>query len=263
MEPGMESSRGGMLSTLIMTIPLIVVPAIALLRPPAPNGTSVTGSVEAGTEMDDFGLGELDDDFEEEVGSTDSDSPDNSDRGSKKPRGSRSRNEFDDLFPEETSKQSEFSKSSDSSSTGDAGEFSEDRTADSGLEAFGSEASGQDGESAPEFSPNDIDLESTKPSPRDPVSPAPSANPRQGPTSPEDSFAASELIVELNSLGVRKTLWFSPGTNELHGFAAFLNVADQEFLVRFEAIGNTRADAVRDVLQQVRAWKTNGGASGP
>ncbi|MBL8817890.1 MAG: hypothetical protein JNL58_17835 [Planctomyces sp.] len=240
----MESSRGGMLSTLIMTIPLIVVPAIALLRPPAPNGTSVTGSVEAGTEMDDFGLGELDDDFEEEVGSSDADSPDNSDRGSKKPRGSRSRNEFDDLFPEETSEQSEFGRSVDPTSPGETGALPETRLADSGSKAIGSDASVQVDESPPEFSPNDINVESTKPS-------------------PEDSFAASELIVELNSLGVRKTLWFSPGTNELHGFAAFLNVADQEFLVRFEAIGNTRADAVRDVLQQVRAWKTNGGASGP
>lgn len=259
----MESSRGGMLSTLIMTIPLIVVPAIALLRPPAPTGTSVTGSVEAGTEIDDFGLGELDDEFQEEVGSSEADSPDNSDRGSKKPRGSRSRNEFEDLFPEETSEKAELGRSVDQPSEGKAGDTTDERWADSSLEAFGTESSSAERNSPPEFSPNDISPSPANPSPASPSPETPSPAPKPSSGSSGDSEAAGELIVELNSLGVRKTIWFSPGTSDLHGFAAFLNVADQEFLVRFEAIGNTRTDAVRDVLQQVRAWKTNGGSSGP
>lgn len=39
----MDSSRSGLLSTLLMTLPLIIVPAIALLRPAGgPSGVSQT-----------------------------------------------------------------------------------------------------------------------------------------------------------------------------------------------------------------------------
>jgi hypothetical protein len=43
----MESSRSGLLSTLLMTLPLIVVPAIALLRPPGQMASVSTTPLEA------------------------------------------------------------------------------------------------------------------------------------------------------------------------------------------------------------------------
>ena len=44
MENGMESSRGGPLTTFIMTLPLIVVPAIAMLKP-VDSGSGLVSSV--------------------------------------------------------------------------------------------------------------------------------------------------------------------------------------------------------------------------
>ncbi len=51
----MDSSRSGLLSTILMTLPLIVVPAVALLRPPGQAGVS-TVDLEASedeSELDD------------------------------------------------------------------------------------------------------------------------------------------------------------------------------------------------------------------
>jgi hypothetical protein len=50
----MDSSRSGLLSTLLMTLPLIVVPAIALLRPPGPAGGVSTAPLDAAESSDDF-----------------------------------------------------------------------------------------------------------------------------------------------------------------------------------------------------------------
>ena len=64
----MDSSRSGLLSTLIMTVPLIVVPAIALLRPAGPNQGLSTNQLEA-SDTDDF--------FNEEFGGFGTDDFDN------------------------------------------------------------------------------------------------------------------------------------------------------------------------------------------
>jgi len=57
----MDSSRSGLLSTLLMTLPLIVVPAIALLRPPGSlNGVSTAALNASDSEEDDFLNNELD-----------------------------------------------------------------------------------------------------------------------------------------------------------------------------------------------------------
>jgi hypothetical protein len=58
----MDSSRSGLLSTLLMTLPLIVVPTIALLRPPGPAAGVSTASLDASEASDDFldGLDEFD-----------------------------------------------------------------------------------------------------------------------------------------------------------------------------------------------------------
>ncbi|MCP4511975.1 MAG: hypothetical protein GY826_36860, partial [Fuerstiella sp.] len=45
----MESSRGGPLTTFIMMLPLIVVPAIAMLRPSSPEGGLLSSLLSAGS----------------------------------------------------------------------------------------------------------------------------------------------------------------------------------------------------------------------
>ena len=57
----MDSSRGGPLSTLLLMLPLIVVPTLMVLRPSAPDSGFAGGDVAAGEE-DDFLSG--DEDFE-------------------------------------------------------------------------------------------------------------------------------------------------------------------------------------------------------
>lgn len=51
----MDSSRSGLLSTILMTLPLIVVPAVALLRPPGQTGVSTVdlAASESESELDD------------------------------------------------------------------------------------------------------------------------------------------------------------------------------------------------------------------
>lgn len=51
---GMDSSRSGLLSTLLMTLPLIVVPAIALLRPPGHTSGVSTVPLDAANLVDEI-----------------------------------------------------------------------------------------------------------------------------------------------------------------------------------------------------------------
>ncbi len=95
-----------MLSTLIMTIPLIVVPAIALLRPPAPGGTAVTGSVEAGTESDDLDLEGFENELNGEFGTSADDSAEETNSAAKKGRSRDGDDEWSELFPEDSPRDS-------------------------------------------------------------------------------------------------------------------------------------------------------------
>jgi hypothetical protein len=90
----MDSSRSGLLSTLMMTLPLIVVPAIALLRPPghAAGVSSTELDASESLEDDDFlrdSLKELSSDFAE------------ADPETKNSAGSRKPDDVDSLFAEE------------------------------------------------------------------------------------------------------------------------------------------------------------------
>ena len=67
----MDSTRGGPLSTLILMLPLVIVPAIALLRPAERDSGFVGGDVGA-TEEDGFSLGPSD--FDAVFGDEDQDS---------------------------------------------------------------------------------------------------------------------------------------------------------------------------------------------
>ncbi len=56
----MDSSRSGLLSTLLMTLPMIVVPAIALLRPPGQPAGISTSSLDAADTLQDEMFSEFD-----------------------------------------------------------------------------------------------------------------------------------------------------------------------------------------------------------
>lgn len=270
----MESSRGGMLSTLIMTIPLIVVPAIALLRPPAPGGTAVTGSVEAGTESDDLDLEGFENELNGEFGTSADDSAEETNSAAKKGRSRDRDDEWSELFPEDSPRDSKKNE----------GTAKRSNSRSSGMkeleQAFGEEFSGGQETTGftPEFSPDDTETAGASRSAEGAAVTASNAgsappafnpgtvdvpSPASKPPVTEDTREADVLISELNSLGVSKCIWFTTGNADLHGFAAFLKLEDPEFLVRFEAIGNSRAAAVRDVLGQVRNWKNTGTPSGP
>ena len=88
----MDSSRSGLLSTLIMTVPLIVVPAIALLRPASPNPGLTTSALEASAE-DDF--------FSTEFGEFGIDDFGNHDSKSQMPSTRTGSEDYSDLFTEE------------------------------------------------------------------------------------------------------------------------------------------------------------------
>lgn len=265
----MESSRGGMLSTLIMTIPLIVVPAIALLRPPAPGGTAVTGSVEAGTESDDLDLEGFENELNGEFGSSADDSAEETSSAAKKGRNRDAGDEWSELFPEETppeprKTEGTSKRSSTSSRSANMKELEQ---------AFGEEVAdgGNTASPAPDFPPefaepgNSADNKSVSSEAGNSAGASgPVDAPQPAPKQPlsSDTREAEQLITELNNLGVSKCIWFTTGNADLHGFAAFLKLEDPEFLVRFEAIGASRSAAVRDVLGQVRNWKNSGTPSG-
>ena len=86
----MDSSRSGLLSTLLMTLPLIVVPAIALLRPPGQAAGVSTSPLDASDSSDDDFLSDL---MELEAGLDDA--PEFIGKPS-----SQSSTEFDGLFEE-------------------------------------------------------------------------------------------------------------------------------------------------------------------
>ncbi|MCA9057499.1 MAG: hypothetical protein KDA85_03335 [Planctomycetaceae bacterium] len=88
----MESSRSGLLSTLIMTVPLIVVPAIALLRPSLPTAGVSTQGLDASTD---------DADFLEELGELAQQGLSNPDGRMQNRTESAAAADFDDWFPEE------------------------------------------------------------------------------------------------------------------------------------------------------------------
>ncbi|MGV2333497.1 MAG UNVERIFIED_CONTAM: hypothetical protein LVR18_04995 [Planctomycetaceae bacterium] len=63
------------------------------------------------------------------------------------------------------------------------------------------------------------------------------------------------LVQQLNALGSIRTLWFDAGDRTPVGFAAFFRGQTELTVYRFEAVGQTRAESARNVLDQVTAWR--------
>jgi hypothetical protein len=206
---GMDSSRSGLLSTLLMTLPLIVVPAIALLRPPGPvSGVSTTPLDASDASVDEF----LSD--SEMFG-------DDAQKTSEKPS-SRNHDEFDGIFEEQ-----------DADVSG------------SGGKATRSDRTNSHGESNPFL----------------PVEPLKHDQPTIDPEQDEVPDGTAETIVEtLNSQGALKTMWFEAGPKSPVGLAAFFRGQTELVRIRFEAVGQTREECARNVLDQVTKWQSEAAA---
>ena len=215
----MDSSRSGLLSTLIMTIPLIVVPAIALLRPAAPNQGLATTALEASS-GDDF--------FNEEFGEFSLD-----DFGNQKPNPQMTTSrtgsdDYSELFAEET--ESNQAPPADHEHSHESNHLEDPFAVKPGTIA-GREAdvsTNNAGSNVPDVSLRNQGVEAS---------------------------VEKSLLQQLTTAGAAKTLWFSPGQLGKTGFAAFVPIPQTSTQYRFEAIATTRADAVRNVLQQIVAWR--------
>lgn len=236
----MDSSRSGLLSTLLMTLPLIVVPAIALLRPPGPISGVSTAALDA-SEDDDFGIPG----FDELAGTTPS--------SEKKPKRSKSSDDdFSEIFPDEASADSDDSGKKDESSgdLDDAPPFDEldapksksSKTAERGSSRKGSSKKKPETEEADETE-----------KPADSVrQKAPGAL-----GSPDDASdpSSQEIIKQLNAMGAIRTLWFHAGESTPVGLAVFFRGDTELMRYRFEAVGASRDECARNVLDQVLAWQ--------
>lgn len=215
----MDSSRGGLLSTLLMTLPLIVVPAIALLREPGMlPGVSQT-PLDASDTDESLGDPMLDDLF-----GTDDSNP----RSKPRPRGSDSRPSVDDT-------ESPFTEVPDDP----VPEFDNEAAPGDPFEVNPPPGSG-DTKGRPDRdrkTPNGIpdDLE---------------------PRSEDDSAADHvRIIKQLESEGALRTLWFEPSATHPVGLAVFFRGQTELVRIRFEAVGRSRDACARDVLQQVHRWR--------
>lgn len=205
----MESSRSGLLSTLLMTLPLIVVPAIALLRPPGQTSSVSTTPLEATDDSEEVLLEEFD--------LVESDA---------EPRKSRAVHESDSAGDEFEELFAESPADGDLKSENRGLKRAKDSSA-----AFHRELS------------NPFDLEE---------SPETTAADEQ---TIGTSGGAERIVEELNVEGALRTMWFEAGPRTPVGFAAFFRGQTELTRIRFEAVGQTREECARNVLNQVRRWQ--------
>lgn len=235
----MDSSRSGLLSTILMTLPLIVVPTLALLRPPGQAG--IAGIDVAASEDES----ELHDAFFDELDGFDADSsealkkdhPDHSSPESDaSPFSSHKRNAgpeatseediFDSVSPPESSVRSNFSGRPAPSPKVQTDPFMDVRV--------------QDG-SAPE----------NRRTPQ-PVTPSVSKPDAEVEEAGSDT---GELISQLNARGALKTVWFDAGEKTPVGLAVFFRGAKENTRIRFESVGSSREACAEHVLTQVLRWQ--------
>lgn len=206
----MESSRSGLLSTLLMTLPLIVVPAIALLRPPGQSVTVSTTPLEATDSSEDELLEEFD--------LVESDSEPRKSRNTQEPDSAE--DEFEELFAEPASE-------TGLSSTNVGRSKRNVKT-----EALDKELS------------NPFDLEES------------SDTPEIEETTAEKTGSADRIVEQLNVQGALRTMWFEAGPKTPVGFAVFFRGQTELTRIRFEAVGQSREECAKNVLNQVRQWQS-------
>ena len=222
----MDSSRSGLFSTLIMTIPLIVVPAIALLRPAIQTSGISTNPLSASDDED----GDLFSEFD-----------------------------FDDVSKEGLANRRQLGQKSPD--TSDNSEYSEWFNE---VEEPGSD-SRSESNTPRQQSPNNNSLDTRSdpfahvPVQTPPISPHSPEPPEKQPDpvrNPADSTSETVLLEQVVGLGATRTMWFSTGNTTQFGFVAFVAGSTEQVRYRFESIGNSRAAAIRQVYNQIVKWRS-------
>ena len=216
----MDSSRSGLLSTLLMTLPLIVVPAIALLRPPGQLPGVSTTSLDASDGAD---APDPDDDLLSDFSDLETGLHD---RPKSREKSVGIDPEFDDIFAEETKKPNGSTRHQKPQEKQSSGKSKRREEVD------------------PFMTPDSLSTEI------DPADEAP----------PEITGRSAEQIVEqLNAQGALRTMWFEAGPKSPVGFAVFFRGSTELMRYRFEAVGQTRDQCARSVLEQVSRWQAERG----
>lgn len=210
----MDSSRSGLLSTLLMTLPLIVVPAVALLRPPGQAGIS-TVDLEA-SEDDEFASMFNDfDGFESDPSASFKKKPSQTPA----PPDDQLSNANGDIFSELNSPQNEPQKSLTPGSSATPDPFIHSGT----------------GSHEPTTNLQETDTTGSR-------------------ETDEKTPDAKQIVQQLNSMGALKTMWFEAGDRSPVGLAVFFRGQTELTRIRFEAVGQNRDDCARHVLDQVNRW---------
>ncbi|MFO0978066.1 MAG: hypothetical protein U0996_16790 [Planctomycetaceae bacterium] len=250
----MDSSRSGLLSTLLMTLPLIVVPAIALLRPPGPIGGVSGTPADASEEDENFGIPG----FEELAGSGSKSAP------KKSKRAREESNDFSEIFPDEeadtTAESSDEEATSSSDDIGDAPLFDEPRKElkPSRTDTKGASRKGSmEKRKAPADDAEGSDFKEVS---ADDRGKSADSNDVEGTDGGETQEAAAtpksqQIIKQLNAMGAIRTLWFHAGETTPVGLAVFFRGDTELMRYRFEAVGSSRDECAKNVLDQVLAWQ--------
>jgi hypothetical protein len=207
----MESSRSSLLSTLLMTLPLIVVPAIALLRPPGQSAGISTSALDADENPADSFMDEF-----EDLGRPSS----NSGKQTKTRDSVSDDAEFDGLFEEDSDVDSRPQTPRGRKSQPHSGSV----------------------EHPDPFNPFDEPL-------NEPARETPEVH-----EEPE-THSAEKIVEQLNMQGALRTMWFEAGAKSPVGLAVFFRGQTDLVRIRFEAVGQTREDCAKSVLNQVTEWK--------
>ena len=224
----MDSSRSGLLSTLIMTIPLIVVPALALLRPPAPDSGTSSTRLDASSSEDEFfdEFAEIMDAAEGSSLTADREAPPWSTPAA----------------PQDSDRRAPAVDPVDPFAT----MFDEPSVA--------ARTPGPAAEPAPEKSDRNAAPPAAPSVPPPDRRSAATHGPAATHAGAEDDAGETPLLKQLRDLGATKTIWFAPG-GDMTGFAAFLPGDKEHVSYRFEAICRSREECLRQVHGQVARWR--------
>jgi len=223
---GMDSSRSGLLSTLLMTLPLIVVPAVALLRPPGQVGISTVDLEASEGSADDSLFDGFPDIESDSAGAIKSEIPGHSDPPLMDDDDPAS-NPEDSIFQELNSPDPESSRD------------------------------GSPGDSLPGRAHKDPFLPEAGPPSTPPIKQrrTKEEEPRIGSDPDPVKPDAAQAVEQLNAMGALKTMWFEAGDKTPVGLAVFFRGPEELTRFRFEAVGESREACARDVLEQVTRWQ--------
>ncbi len=224
---GMDSSRSGLLSTILMTLPLIVVPAVALLRPPGQVGVS-TVDLEASDGEEDDSMFDGFDGFDadasgsskkERIGHSVHDHDQSNDRG----QGSKAEDDtFRDMDSPDAETQQDFSPRTPPPRGTNKDPFLDDAVPHQLLP----------------MKRRETEQEPLNGSDSDPAKPD-----------------AGQIVEELNAMGALKTMWFEADDKTPVGLAVFFRGQTEGTRIRFEAVGPSREECASNILEQVMRWR--------